>query len=176
MNPGDDIGFAFHSNPGPRMTTNASIQITNQTSSVLFYQENDGYPSFALNHLAVWLSTPTNTSGDISTGFLQSYGVAVGFLGAAVQVDDDPLDNGDDADWVYLIDLLTRTVTVQHRQHTGDQSPVHPNKELDVILDAYKAEVHCAIGRAIHIIEAAGFTLTPATTDAQHPPSQLEMQ
>lgn len=159
------------------MTTNASIHITGQTASALFYQECDGYPSFTLNHLAGWLGTTADTSsGDICTGFLQSYGVGVGFLGAAVQVDYDPLDNGDDADWVYLIDLSKRTVTVQHRQHTGDQSPVHPHKEMDVILDAYKAEVHCAISRAIRNIEAAGFTLTPATTCGQHPPSQLANQ
>jgi hypothetical protein len=156
------------------MTTTASIQITSQTASALFYQECDGYPSFALNHLAVWLGTPANTSGDISTGFLQSYGAAVGHLGAAVQLDDDPLDNGEDADWVYLIDLSTRTVTVQHRQYTGDQSPVHPHKELDVILDAYKAEVHCAISRAIRNIEAAGFTLTPSTEVDLQSPSQVE--
>ncbi|MDF9779046.1 hypothetical protein [Pseudomonas baetica] len=158
------------------MTTTASIQITSQTTSVLFYQECDGYPSFALNHLGVWLGTPANTSGDLNTGFLQTYGAAVGHLGAAVQVDNDPLDTGEDADWVYLIDLSSRTVTVQHREYTGDQSPVHPLKELDVILDAYKAEVHCSICRAIHNIEAAGFTLTPATTNAQHPPSQLVNQ
>jgi hypothetical protein len=158
------------------MTTTASIQITSQTASVLFYQECDGYPSFALNHLAVWLGTPANTSGDLNAGFLQTYGAAVGLLGAAVQVDDDPLDNGEDADWVYLIDLSSRTVTVQHRQYTGDQSPVHPSKELDVILDAYKSEVHCAISRAIHIIEAAGFTLTPATKVVLQLPSQEENQ
>lgn len=145
------------------MTTTASIQITSDTESALFYQECDGYPSFAMNHLAVWLGTPGNISGDISTGFLQSYGAAVGFLGAAVQLDNDPLDNGEDADWVYLIDLSARTLTVQHRQYSGDHSPVHPSKELDVILDAYKSEVHCAISRAIRNIEAAGFTLTPAT-------------
>ncbi|MGE8063751.1 hypothetical protein [Pseudomonas sp. NPDC089569] len=156
------------------MTTTASIQISNQTASVLFYQVGDGYPSFALNHLAAWLGNPASTTDDIGTEFLQSYGLAVGFLGAAVQLDDDPLDNGEDADWVYLIDLSSRTVTLQHRQYTGDQSPVHPLKELDFILDRYKAEVHCSIVRAIRNIESAGFTLTPATTDVQHTPSQLE--
>ncbi|MGF6281913.1 hypothetical protein ABH908_000054 [Pseudomonas frederiksbergensis] len=154
------------------MTTTASIQITAQTASALFYQECDGYPSFTLNHLAAWLGTPANISGDISTGFLQTYGAAVGLLGAAVQVDADPLDNGEDADWVYLIDLSARTVTVQHREYTGDQSAVHPLKELGFILDAYKAEVHCAISRAIHNIETAGFTLTPATVRKQQPHSK----
>lgn len=164
----DDIGSAHHSNTGARMTTTASIQITSPTASTLFYQECDGYPSYTLNHLAEWLGAPLNWSGDIRTGFLLTYAADVGVLGAAVHLDDDPLDNGEDADWVYLIDLTNRTLTIHHQQYTGDRSPVHPHKELDVILEAYKAEVYCAIGRAIQNIEEAGFTLTPASVAPQH--------
>jgi hypothetical protein len=137
------------------MTTSASIQISNPTASTLFYQVIDGYPSFVLNHLAAWLNSPAAIESDSEQAFLQGYGASV-----AIEVDVDPLDNGEDADWVYLIDQTNKTLTIQHRQDTGDQSPVNPLEELEVILEPYKPDVQSSIGRAMVAISQAGYTLT----------------
>lgn len=144
------------------MSTTASIQITGGTGSVLFFQESDGYPSFVLNHLPNWLHNAHSAPGVCVGDFMQAYGAVVGGRGVTVDIDEEPLDNGEDADWVYLIDLSRKILTVQRRQYTGDQNPVDPLCELEVILDAYKAEVRCSIGRAVGAINDAGFTIAPA--------------
>lgn len=146
------------------MSTTASIQITGRNGTVLFYQECDGYPSFVLNHLPGWLGRVPSPSDNLAEDFLKSYGALIGNRGVTIDIDEDPLDNGEDADWVYLIDQDTKNLTVQRRQYTGDQSPVDPLCELDVILDSYKSDVRCSIGRAVIAISDAGYTITPPSS------------
>lgn len=146
------------------MSTTASIQIAGRDGTVLFYQECDGYPSFVLNHLPGWMGQLPSTSDNLAEDFLNSYGALIGSRGVAIDLDEDPLDNGEDADWVYLIDQGTKSLTVQRRQYTGDQSPVDPLCELEVILDSYKSDVRCSIVRAVIAINDAGYTITPPSS------------